>query len=220
MNDKTIRDSQKSGKTLQELTEFYTKEFLDDLERLNIVKADTIAPISTYLKIWERWSSDSWISDMLILQMMEVSIIVWVNSKNMGNSQISIWVGWFQVCESIMMNTIRIRLQTLRSGKPMIRSDGDNKWEISLIIDHSPVIITWRQVGISNVALVITDFSVVNDIHMVYRYSFLSSSEWCSKVKHSQEKYFRNTGCMEDIFSWTTKKWQRVLIISIRFETS
>lgn len=50
IDDKTIRDSQKSGKTLQELTEFYTKEFLDDLERLNIVKADTIAPISTLIE--------------------------------------------------------------------------------------------------------------------------------------------------------------------------
>lgn len=46
IDDKTIRDSQKSGKNLKEFTEFYTAEFLTDLERLGIVKADTVAPIS------------------------------------------------------------------------------------------------------------------------------------------------------------------------------
>lgn len=46
IDDKTIRDSQKSGKTLQEFTEYYAGEFLKDLEKLGIQKADTIAPIS------------------------------------------------------------------------------------------------------------------------------------------------------------------------------
>jgi len=36
VDDKTIRDSQKEGKTLKEFTEFYTKAFLDDLKTLNI----------------------------------------------------------------------------------------------------------------------------------------------------------------------------------------
>lgn len=46
IDDKTIRDSQKMGKSLKEFTEFYTKEFIADLEKLGIQKADTIAPIS------------------------------------------------------------------------------------------------------------------------------------------------------------------------------
>lgn len=49
IDDKTIRDSQKSGQSLQAFTEFYAAEFLSDLEKLNIVKADTIAPISTLI---------------------------------------------------------------------------------------------------------------------------------------------------------------------------
>ena len=36
VDDKTIRDSQKEGKTLKEFTEFYTKAFIDDLKTLNI----------------------------------------------------------------------------------------------------------------------------------------------------------------------------------------
>ena len=37
VDDKTIRDSQKANKDLLEFTEFYTKEFLKDIESLNIV---------------------------------------------------------------------------------------------------------------------------------------------------------------------------------------
>mgnify|MGYP000985181805 FL=1 len=50
IDDKTIRDSQKSGKTLKEFTEFYSEAFLADLDRLSIVRADTIAPISTLIE--------------------------------------------------------------------------------------------------------------------------------------------------------------------------
>ncbi len=46
IDDKTIRDSQKSGKSLKEFTEFYANEFLSDLTKLHIHHADTISPIS------------------------------------------------------------------------------------------------------------------------------------------------------------------------------
>lgn len=46
VDDKTIRDSQKEGKSLKEFTEFYTKAFLEDLETLNIEQAD-ILPCAT-----------------------------------------------------------------------------------------------------------------------------------------------------------------------------
>lgn len=49
IDDKTIRDSQKSGKSLKEFTEFYTSEFIEDCARLSILPADTIAPISTLI---------------------------------------------------------------------------------------------------------------------------------------------------------------------------
>jgi cysteinyl-tRNA synthetase len=46
VDDKTIRDSQKQNKSLKEFTEFYTKEFLKDLETLNIIPAN-IMPKAT-----------------------------------------------------------------------------------------------------------------------------------------------------------------------------
>jgi cysteinyl-tRNA synthetase len=46
IDDKTIRDSQKSGKSLREFTEFYTEAFLADCAKLGITPADHIKPIS------------------------------------------------------------------------------------------------------------------------------------------------------------------------------
>ena len=37
VDDKTIRDSQKAGKTLKKFTEFYTKAFIEDLNKLNVM---------------------------------------------------------------------------------------------------------------------------------------------------------------------------------------
>ncbi len=44
VDDKTIRDSQKSGKTLKEFTEYYTQIFFDDCAKLNILKPDIVVP--------------------------------------------------------------------------------------------------------------------------------------------------------------------------------
>ena len=46
IDDKTIRDSQKQGKSLKELTSFYTEAFLEDCKKLSINPADNIKPIS------------------------------------------------------------------------------------------------------------------------------------------------------------------------------
>ncbi|GAB0174812.1 MAG: cysteine--tRNA ligase [Candidatus Altimarinota bacterium] len=46
IDDKTIRDSQKSGKSLRDFTEYYTHEFFHDCARLSIIPADNIKPIS------------------------------------------------------------------------------------------------------------------------------------------------------------------------------
>jgi cysteinyl-tRNA synthetase len=46
IDDKTIRDSQKSGKSLKEFTQYYTEEFFADCKKLGIIPADNIKPIS------------------------------------------------------------------------------------------------------------------------------------------------------------------------------
>ena len=47
IDDKTIRDSQKQGVSLQEFTQKYTGLFLEDIKHLGVIPADTIVPIST-----------------------------------------------------------------------------------------------------------------------------------------------------------------------------
>jgi len=49
VDDKTIRDSIKSGENLKDFTEKYTKIFLDDLEKLKIQKVDNIVPVTTLI---------------------------------------------------------------------------------------------------------------------------------------------------------------------------
>ncbi len=50
IEDKTIRDSQKSGKSLKEFTQYYTEEFMRDCSKLGIVPADNIKPISELIE--------------------------------------------------------------------------------------------------------------------------------------------------------------------------
>jgi cysteinyl-tRNA synthetase len=50
VDDKTIRDSQKQGKTLKEFTQFYTKAFLEDLKTLNIEKAEMMPKATEEIK--------------------------------------------------------------------------------------------------------------------------------------------------------------------------
>ena len=67
VDDKTIRDSQKQNKPLKEFTEFYTKGFMQDLDKLNIAKQydgffglqtnikdpNPLEMISTYRGLWQ-----------------------------------------------------------------------------------------------------------------------------------------------------------------------
>ena len=49
IDDKTIRDSQKSGKSLKEFAEFYTLEFTKDLAKLNILPPTSFTKATNYV---------------------------------------------------------------------------------------------------------------------------------------------------------------------------
>lgn len=49
IDDKTIRDSQKNGETLLDLTQKYTRFFLEDLEHLHVLPPDELIPISAVI---------------------------------------------------------------------------------------------------------------------------------------------------------------------------
>jgi cysteinyl-tRNA synthetase len=50
IDDKTIRDSQKEGKSLKEFTEFYTEEFYKDRDMLAIIPAKKYTKATDYIK--------------------------------------------------------------------------------------------------------------------------------------------------------------------------
>lgn len=50
IDDKTIRDSIKEGKTLSDFTEFYTEEFYKDRDMLNMIPADKYTKATSYVK--------------------------------------------------------------------------------------------------------------------------------------------------------------------------
>jgi cysteinyl-tRNA synthetase len=50
VDDKTIKNSHKQGKSLKEFTEYYTKEFLKDLETLNIEMPDIMPKATEHIK--------------------------------------------------------------------------------------------------------------------------------------------------------------------------
>lgn len=49
VDDKTIRNSQKEGKTLREFTEFYTEEFFKDIKTLNIIEPTKFTKATDYI---------------------------------------------------------------------------------------------------------------------------------------------------------------------------
>src|ERR1035437_4682196 len=49
IDDKTIRESQKEGKTLKEFTQFYTEEFFKDIKTLNILEPNKFTKATDYI---------------------------------------------------------------------------------------------------------------------------------------------------------------------------
>jgi len=49
IDDKTIRESQKEGKTLREFTEFYSEEFFKDIKSLNILEPTKFTKATDYI---------------------------------------------------------------------------------------------------------------------------------------------------------------------------
>ncbi|MBD3209435.1 cysteine--tRNA ligase [Candidatus Woesearchaeota archaeon] len=50
VDDKTIRDSRKEGKSLQEFTEFYTEAFFEDFDTLNIERPEHVTKATDYIQ--------------------------------------------------------------------------------------------------------------------------------------------------------------------------
>lgn len=144
IDDKTIRDSQKNWVTLKEFTEKYSKLFLEDLEKLNILIPDNVVPISmvipemarminTMLRrknayLWEDWSiyfdvkSFKKYGEFANLDMKNLKSWARVNNDEYDKESASDFVLW-------------------KAWKP---DDGDNFWNEKFIVWGKEIVLKWR----------------------------------------------------------------------------
>ncbi len=145
IDDKTIRDSQKSGKTLKEFTEFYTEEFMTDCARVAILPADTIAPISTLIpdmgmiidgliKKWYAYLAEDGSVYYSVAKFRKYGELANLDMKGMISS---------------------VRVDNDEYEKEQVadfalwkaydrETDAENSWEIEVSIDWAKKILKWR----------------------------------------------------------------------------
>jgi cysteinyl-tRNA synthetase len=136
IDDKTIRDSQKSNKTLLEFTEFYSEAFLEDIDKLSIARADTIAPISTLIP--EMWKLIQWLLDKGFAYLAEDGSIYYRVEKFKAYGELA------HLDMSGMKSSVRINNDEYEKDQVADfalwkaydeTSDGPNFWEIEININ-------------------------------------------------------------------------------------
>ena len=145
IDDKTIRDSQKSEKTLKEFTQYYSKEFLDDCKKIGILPADNIKPISELIddmgeiidgliKKWYAYLAEDGSIYYSVSKFRNYGKLAHLDFKGMISS---------------------VRIDNDEYDKEQVadfalwkaydkESDGENKWSISVSIDGERKIVEWR----------------------------------------------------------------------------
>ncbi len=145
IDDKTIRDSQKSGKSLKEFTEFYASEFLSDLTKLHINHADTISPISDLIP--DMGKMIQWLLDKWFAYLAEDGSVYYSVSKFKKYGQLA------NLDMKGMTSSVRIDNDEYEKDQVADfalwkaydkESDGENAWEIEIAIQGEKKILKWR----------------------------------------------------------------------------
>lgn len=145
IDDKTIRDSQKWSKSLKEFTEFYTKEFLNDLERLAIKRADTVAPISELIPEMKT-----------MIQGLLDKDFAYIAEDGSVYYRVKKFKNYGKLAHLDMKGMIsNVRINNDEYEKDQIadfalwkaydsETDGPNAWNISVTIHWEEIILKWR----------------------------------------------------------------------------
>ena len=200
VDDKTIRDSVKAWENLKDFTIKYTDIFMEDLEKLNVMKADNVIPISTIipemtrmintmLRRWNAYVSDDgsiyfkvstykkyWKFANLDLKNLKD----WVRIDNDEYEKESFWdfVLW----------------------KAWKQEDSDNFWEEEFEVWEKKVVIKWRPGWhIECSACSMVAFWPQIDIHMwwedlifPHHQNEIAQTESCTRKEFS--KYWLHSG--------------------------
>lgn len=144
IDDKTIRDSQKSGKSLREFTEFYTAAFLEDIQKLRINRADTIAPISGLID--EMALMIQWLLDRDFAYLADDGSIYYRVAKFPSYGELA------HLDREGMISNVRISNDEYEKDQIADfalwkaydpKSDGSNFWDISLVFPSEKDIPTY-----------------------------------------------------------------------------
>ena len=144
VDDKTIRDSVKAGESLKDFTEKYTKIFMDDLEKLNVVKADNIIPISgiipemtrminTMLRRWNAYLSEDGSIYFKVSSYKKYGAFANLDLKNLKN--------WVRIDND---EYDKDSFWDFVLWKAYKTEDGNNFWEEEFEIGDKKVVIKWR----------------------------------------------------------------------------
>lgn len=144
VDDKTIRDSIKSGENLKKFTEKYTKIFMDDLDKLNVVAADNIIPISgiipemirminTMLRRKNAYLSEDGSIYFKVSSYKKYGAFANLDLKNLKN--------WVRIDND---EYDKDSFWDFVLWKAYKTEDGDNFWEEEFEIDDKKMVIKWR----------------------------------------------------------------------------
>jgi len=144
VDDKTILDSIKSWETLKNFTEKYTKIFMNDLDKLNVIKADNIIPISWIIPEMTRMINtmlrrkNAYLSEDGSIYFKISSYKKYWDFANLDLKNLKNWVR-IDNDEYDKDNFWDFVL-----WKAYKTEDGDNFWEEEFEIGEKKVVIKWR----------------------------------------------------------------------------
>lgn len=144
IDDKTIKGSQENNETLKDFTEKYTKIFLDDIEKLNIVKPDIIEPISNVIPemvrmintLLRRWFAYLWDDKTIYFKISKFKKYWRLANLDMK---------WLKENARVDNDEYdKDNASDFALWKAWAEQDWENYWEEEFEIDWKKIILKWR----------------------------------------------------------------------------
>lgn len=144
VEDKTIKSSQEAWEKLKDYTEKYTKYFLSDLEKLNILIPDNVVPITTLipemvrmintmLKRWNAYLGEDW--------SIYFNIKTWPKYGKFANLDMWNLKDWARVSSDEYDKESASDFVLWKAWK---ESDWENFWEEEFIVEWKKIVLKWR----------------------------------------------------------------------------
>lgn len=144
IDDKTIRDSQKAWEKLEDFTKKYTKYFLDDLDKLKIIHADNLVPVTSLIPEMVRMINtmlkrkNAYISDDGSIYFNVKSFKKYWKFSNLDMTNLK---EWKRVDKD---EYERDEVSDFVLWKAWKKEDGENFWEEEFEFEGKRQVVKWR----------------------------------------------------------------------------